>query len=92
MTSAWPRIVVENWRRRKWLILFLFLFLLLVLLVISVLGIVPWGYVRSDAIQGRIVDGETGQPIPHATIFMDWPQLLGTIGGTIHVGGGVVAW
>lgn len=86
MTRPWKQTVVENWRRRKWLILFL----VLVLIVISALGIVPWGYVRSEAIEGHIVDAETGQPIPHAVISIEWPQMMGTLGGTIYVGGGVV--
>jgi hypothetical protein len=64
--------------------------LVLLMFVILDSGLIPWGYVRSAEVSGRIIDKETGQPIPHAVISIWWPQMIGTLGGTIHVGGGTI--
>jgi len=74
----------RGWRITGWVVLVIAVYILLDS------GLIPWGYVRSAPISGTIIDKETGQPIPHVVISIRWPQLIGTMGGTIHVGSGTI--
>ncbi len=74
----------RGWRITGWVVLVIAVYILLDS------GLIPWGYVRSAPISGTIIDKETGQPIPHAVIVVEWPQMRGTPGGTIYVGSGTI--
>ncbi len=74
----------RGWHITGWVVLVIAVYILLDS------GLIPWGYVRSAPISGTIIDQETGQPISHAVISIRWPQLIGTMGGTIHVGSGTI--
>lgn len=68
--------------RKKPIISVLILLILLPSSAIKAWSLFPRTVFEAASFEGKIVDVETGQPIPNAVVYVNWPRMTSTFGGS----------